>query len=65
MSMSQIFDRSYHVDFMESHYKVINKKTNKVVMIGYRHGNIYEAELSANSDGSAVSLIGKATMEES
>ena len=47
LCISQITDRGYHVNFMKDHCKIINKKTRKIVLIGYRHGNIYEANLSS------------------
>ncbi|KAL8135314.1 hypothetical protein AgCh_010107 [Apium graveolens] len=38
---------------------------SKVVPKGYRHGNIYEARLSTNSDGSTICLLSRASIEES
>ena len=46
LSIRQICDRGYHVDFFEEHCEVISKSTGKVVLKGYRHGSIYEAKLS-------------------
>ena len=34
-------------------------------MTGYRHGNIYEANIQANTDGSPTCLISKASVDES
>ena len=51
LSVSQITYRGYHVNFMKEHCEIINKKTRKIVLTGYRHGNIYEANLSSNTDG--------------
>ncbi|KAL8134777.1 hypothetical protein AgCh_009696 [Apium graveolens] len=48
LSVSQICDKGYHVDFFEDHCEVVSKSTSKVVLKGYRHGNIYEAKLSTN-----------------
>ena len=36
-----------------------------MVLKGYRHGNIYEARLSTSSDGSAICLLSRASIEES
>ena len=65
LSVSQICDRGYHVDFYEEHCEVISKSTGKVVLIGHRNNNIYEASLSANSDGRKVCLTAKMSSEES
>ena len=62
LSISQICDRGYHVDFFEERCELISKSTGKVVLKGYRHGNIYEAKLSLNSDNSAVCLMGRASV---
>ncbi|KAL8125834.1 hypothetical protein AgCh_013216 [Apium graveolens] len=65
LSVSQICDRGYHVDFFEEHYEFVSKSTRKVVLKGYMHGNIYEAKLSTSSDGSAICLLSRASIEES
>ncbi|KAL8112866.1 hypothetical protein AgCh_020248 [Apium graveolens] len=65
LSVSQICDRGYHVDFFEEHCEVVSNSTSKVVLKGYRHGNIYEARLSTSSDGSAICLMSRASIEES
>ncbi|KAL8147581.1 hypothetical protein AgCh_005049 [Apium graveolens] len=65
LSVSQICDRGYHVDFFEEHCEVLSISTGKVVLKGYRHGNIYEARLSTNSNGSAICLLSRASIEES
>ena len=65
LSISQICDRGYHVDFFEDHCVIVSNSTRKVVLKGFRHGNIYEAKLSTNSDGSAICLLSRASIEES
>ncbi|KAL8091492.1 hypothetical protein AgCh_033925 [Apium graveolens] len=64
LSISQICERGYHVDFFEEHCEVISNSTGKVVLKGYRHGKIYEARLSTNTDGSAICLLSRASIEE-
>ena len=53
------------MDFFEEHCEVVSNYTGKVVLKGYRHDNIYEARLSTNSDGSAICLLSRASIEES
>ena len=65
LSISQITDRGYHVIFYDTHCEVIHKKTKKVVLIGYRHGNMYEARLHASLEQEATCLISKASVDES
>lgn len=65
LSIIQIYDRGYHVDFGKDHCSVISKATNKVVLTGYRHYNIYEANLEVNSDGPVTCMKSKATHEYS
>ena len=60
LSISQITDRGYHVSFMEEHCEIISKKTCKIVLTGYRHGNIYVANLSSNTDGTVTCPLSKA-----
>lgn len=65
LSVSQMTTRGYHVDFHETHCNVIHKVTGKVVLTGYKHDNLYEANLHVNSDGPVACLLSKATSEES
>ncbi|KAL8124307.1 hypothetical protein AgCh_012093 [Apium graveolens] len=65
LSVSQICDRGYHVDLFEEHCEVVSKSTGKVVLKEYMHGNIYEAKLSTSTDGSAICLLSRASIEES
>ncbi|KAL8147483.1 hypothetical protein AgCh_004981 [Apium graveolens] len=65
LSVSQICDRGYHVDFFEEHCEVVSNSTGKMVLKDYRHGNIYEARLSTTSDGSVICLLSRASIEES
>ncbi|KAL8107427.1 hypothetical protein AgCh_023995 [Apium graveolens] len=59
LSVSQICDRGYHVDFFEEHYGVVRKSTCKVVLKGYKHGTIYEAKLSTSIDVNVMSIAKK------
>ncbi|KAL8088255.1 hypothetical protein AgCh_038146 [Apium graveolens] len=65
LSVSQICDRGFHVDFFEEHCEVVSKSAGKVVLKGYKHGNIYEAKLSTSTDGSAICLLSRSSIEES
>ncbi|KAK1399686.1 hypothetical protein POM88_009549 [Heracleum sosnowskyi] len=63
LSVSQICDRGNHVDFHSEYCEVISKSTGKVVLVGHRRNNIYEASLVTNSDGSTVCLTAKMSNE--
>ena len=41
LSVSQICDRGYNVDFYEEHSEIVSKSTGKVAVTAHRHGNIY------------------------
>ncbi|MGI4673371.1 hypothetical protein ACR2XN_28305 [Klebsiella pneumoniae] len=65
LSISQITDRGYHVDFFETHCEITSKKDGKVVLTGYRRGNIYAANLFSNTDDKMICLFTKASVDES
>ncbi|KAK1359193.1 hypothetical protein POM88_043667 [Heracleum sosnowskyi] len=65
LSISQITDRGYHVNFYSTHCEVVSKTTSKIALTGYRHGNIYEANIQSNTDDSPTCLISKASVDES
>ncbi|KAL8125391.1 hypothetical protein AgCh_012907 [Apium graveolens] len=65
LSISQITNRGYHVVFYDSHYEVLHNKSKKIVLIGYIHGNIYEARLHENLEKEATCLISRASVDES
>ncbi|KAK1394100.1 hypothetical protein POM88_013156 [Heracleum sosnowskyi] len=65
LSISQITNRGYHVHFFSTHCEVVSKETGKIAFIGYRHGNIYEANNLSNTDDSPTCLISKASVDES
>ena len=65
LSISQITDRGYHVNFMKDHCEIINKKTQEIILTDYRHGNIYEANLSSTNDEKIICLLSKASSSES
>ena len=50
---------------MKNHYEIINKKIGKIVLTGYKHGNIYESNLSSNTDGTITCLMRKASVSDS
>ena len=65
LSISQITDRGYHVSFMKNHCEIINKIIRKIVLTGYRYGNIYEANFSSNTDVTITCLLSKASVSDS
>ncbi|KAK1360650.1 hypothetical protein POM88_045124 [Heracleum sosnowskyi] len=65
LSISQITDRGYHVNFYSTHCEVVDKVSGKVALTGYMHGNIYEANIQTNTDGSPTCLVSKASVDES
>ncbi|KAL8125846.1 hypothetical protein AgCh_013227 [Apium graveolens] len=65
ISMSQICDRGYHVNFYKEHYEIVNKTDGKIAMTGVRHGSLYEAKVSMNTDESEVCLLSRESMEDS
>ena len=50
---------------MKDQCEIITKKTQKIALTGYRHGNIYEANLLSNTDGKITCLLSKASTSES
>ncbi|KAL8127295.1 hypothetical protein AgCh_014271 [Apium graveolens] len=46
ISMSQIRDRGYHVNFYEDYCEIISKSDGKIAMTGVRHGILYETKKS-------------------
>ena len=65
LSVSQICDRGFHVDFHSDYCEVISKSTRKVVLVRYRRNNIYEAGLITDSGGKSVCLSTRMSNEES
>ncbi|KAK1396741.1 hypothetical protein POM88_006604 [Heracleum sosnowskyi] len=65
LSISQITDKGYHVNFYSTHCEVVSKESGHIALTGYMHGNIYEANIQSNTDGSPTCLISKASVDES
>ena len=65
LSVSQICDRGYHVNFHPEYCEVVSKSTRESVLVGHRRNNIYEASLATNSEGKAVCLTTRMKSEES
>ena len=65
LNIGQITNRGYHVSFMEEHCEIISKKTRKIILTGYRHDNIYEADLSSNTGGTITCLLSKESVNDS
>ncbi|XP_074375402.1 uncharacterized protein LOC141717204 [Apium graveolens] len=64
ISVSQICDRGYHVNFYGEHCEIISKSDGKIALTGVRHGNLYEAGVSTSTDGSEVCLLSRASVED-
>ena len=65
LSISQLSDKGYQSTFDSEVCVVSNKVTREVVLIGQRHGNIYEASFEDQEKGSITCLYSKASNEES
>ncbi|KAL8146161.1 hypothetical protein AgCh_004048 [Apium graveolens] len=52
ISVSQIYDRSYHVNFYDEHCEIVSKTDGKIALTGVRHGSLYESRVSTNTDES-------------
>ena len=65
LSVSQLCDRGYFVNFNDNHCEVVSKTTGEVVLIGNKRNNIYEVRLSTNSDGKAICLSTRVSNKES
>ncbi|KAL8125285.1 hypothetical protein AgCh_012825 [Apium graveolens] len=65
ISVSQICDRGYHVNFYEEHCEIVSKSDDKITLTGVRHGSLYEVRVSTSIDDSEVCLLSRASMEDS
>ena len=65
LSISQLCDRGHNVWFSSEAYVVSNKKSNNVVMIGNRKGNIYIADFNSTNADSITYLFSKESIDES
>ncbi|KAL8109020.1 hypothetical protein AgCh_025203 [Apium graveolens] len=65
ISVSQICDRGYHVNFYEEHCEIVSKSNGKITLTGIRHGSLYEARVSTSIDNSKVCLLSRASLEDS
>ncbi|KAL8110022.1 hypothetical protein AgCh_025944 [Apium graveolens] len=65
VSVSQICDRGYHVNFYEEHCEILSKTEGKIAMTSLRHGSLYEARVSISTDESEVCLLSRASVEDS
>ncbi|KAL8124233.1 hypothetical protein AgCh_012028 [Apium graveolens] len=43
ISVSQICDKDYHVNFYKEHCEIVRKSNGKITLNGVRHGSLYEA----------------------
>ncbi|KAL8133460.1 hypothetical protein AgCh_008786 [Apium graveolens] len=65
ISVSQICDRGYHVNFYGEHCEIVSEYDGKIALTRVRYGNLYEARVSTNTDGSEVCLLSRASVEDS
>jgi len=65
LSVSQLTDRGFQVNFLNSHCEVKDKASGSVVLRGVRTNNLYEASLDENNKGPITCLIGKTSPDES
>ncbi|KAL8098454.1 hypothetical protein AgCh_031274 [Apium graveolens] len=52
ISLSQIYDRGYHVNFYEEHCEIVSRSDIMIAMTSVKHGSLYESRVSTNTDGS-------------
>ena len=64
ISVSQICDRGYHVNFYKEHCEIVSKSDGKITLTGVRHGSLYEARVSTRTDNSEVCLLSSASVDE-
>ena len=64
ISVSQICDRGYHVNFYKEHCEIVSKSDGKITLTGVRHGGLYEARVSTRIDNSEVCLLSRASVED-
>ncbi|KAL8147765.1 hypothetical protein AgCh_005182 [Apium graveolens] len=65
ISVSQICDRGYHVNFYEEHCEIFSKSDGKITLTGVRYGSLYEARVSTRIDNSEVCLLSRASVKDS
>ena len=51
LSISQLSDKGYHAHFDNTKCTIISMKSGETMLIGQRHGKIYEASLSDATQG--------------
>ena len=65
LSISQLSDKGFHAHFDNTKCKIISMTSGETMLIGQKHGNIYEASLSDTTQGKVRCLFSKASNEES
>ena len=46
LSISQLCDRGFRINFQSLGCEIVDSKTNKIVFIGHRHSNVYTIDLN-------------------
>ena len=64
LSISQLSDKGYHAHFDNTKCTIISVSSGETVLIGQRHGKIYEASLSDKTYGKVRCLFSKVSNEE-
>ena len=65
LSISQLCDKGNSVTFNSEACVVTNKRSNKVVLIGVRKGNVYLADFNSSNAESVTCLLSKASQDKS
>ena len=65
LSISQLCDKGYNVDFRKDKCLISNKKDEKLALQGVRKGNLFIADLSSASDGEVKCFYIKASTDQS
>ena len=62
LSVSQLIDKGYEVNFKTEQCNIINKKDKKLALRGVRKGNLFVADLFSTSKGEVRCFYSKASI---
>ena len=65
LSISQLCDKGHNVVFSKEACQVFDSRSNKIVMEGFRKGNVYIADFNSASAGFITCIFSKASKDES